>query len=159
MHPRCFIHNEMPMHMMPCQSFSSRNTNVFTQRLRYSRRTSLQEGDKPTHVEMHNWSRRHRASPWSPQGYMRITFGTKGPGCQSHTSRFLLAGNCVHGQPGDPFTRSMLEILTSNGHPFIVHKAYCTYLATTTLGTRHRWATAHTSRQPKIHLRCVTPTL
>jgi hypothetical protein len=48
-----------------------------------------------------------------------------------------LAGNCVHGQQGDPFVRSMLEILTSNGRPFTAHKAYCTYLATTMLGTRH----------------------
>jgi hypothetical protein len=43
----------------------------------------------------------------------------------------------VHGQQGDPFVRSMLEILTSNGRPFTAHKAYCTYLATTMLGTRH----------------------
>jgi hypothetical protein len=30
MHPRCIIHNEMPMHMMSCQSFSSRNTRGVT---------------------------------------------------------------------------------------------------------------------------------
>jgi hypothetical protein len=30
MHPRCIIHNEMSMHMMSCQSFSSRNTRGVT---------------------------------------------------------------------------------------------------------------------------------
>jgi hypothetical protein len=33
MHPRCIIHNEIPMHMMSCQSFSSRNTRGITSRL------------------------------------------------------------------------------------------------------------------------------
>jgi hypothetical protein len=30
MHSRCIIHNIMPMHMMLCQSFSSRNTRGIT---------------------------------------------------------------------------------------------------------------------------------
>jgi hypothetical protein len=48
---------------------------------------------------------------------MWITFRTKSPHYQGHTPRFLLANNCVYGQPGDPFVRSMPKILTSNGRP------------------------------------------
>jgi hypothetical protein len=46
------------------------------------------------------------------------------------------------------------KILALNGRSFTAHKSYCTYLGTTMLGIRHRWAATHSARQPKIHLRC-----
>jgi hypothetical protein len=44
----------------------------------------------------------------------------------------------------------MPKNFTSYGHPFIVYKAHRTHLATTTLGTRYRWATANSAGNLKF---------
>jgi hypothetical protein len=72
---------------------------------------------------------------------------------QGNPTRLLLARYDLRRESADEVLRSLLEIFSTLGKPFAVHKANRPHMASSALGPRHCRAATHSPREPQVHLR------
>jgi hypothetical protein len=98
-------------------------------------------------------NQRHSDPTRSPQRNLRLPLKAQGPCCQGDPSRILLARYNLRRELSHEVMRSLPEVFSPLGQPFVVHQADCPHMATSTLGAGYCRATTYGSREPQVHLR------
>jgi hypothetical protein len=97
--------------------------------------------------------RRRPNSARSAQRDLWLSRRAQGPRCKGDPSRFLLARHDLRCKSGHKVLRSLLEIFSTLGKPFAIHKANRPHVAPSALGPGHCRAPTHDPGEPQVHLR------